>query len=351
MANETYNIYYLFGAGASAQKWVNREDKLIPEQEKRHKFLPLAWDFGVAIEYLIRDYLTSQNISFADKIVDESLKDFAKFIKQHNTIDEAMRQKYLDWFNGGGVKDPNFQLYNNYKNLISLLFFYIEHNMISDFYRDKRYSQLFLTLMNNDYTMPSNIKLLSWNYDNQVEYALKEINNSMFEKAQNPQLLFKINGTAHFFQLSTVQTSDANMSAMQLRTNEFEEQIKKQKNNSILFAWEEPTEEINMAANLEKYLDSLVKDKKSIILVVIGYSFPYVNHKYDVQILEKLSPEKIYFQDKIATEEKCKELGERFGKKYEFIPISTVDRFYIPGEMYDSFSKKKPGPSPEETIY
>ncbi len=73
--------------------------------------------------------------------------------------------------------------------------------------------------------------------------------------------------------------------------------------------------------------------KNQSVLVVIGYSFPFVNHKYDYELLRRISPFKVYIQNPKFD---INEIKNRFFLERVF-PISNCDRFYIPNEMYETY--------------
>ena len=74
----------------------------------------------------------------------------------------------------------------------------------------------------------------------------------------------------------------------------------------------------------------------TIIMVVIGYSFPFFNREVDKQVLNALKQQpsfrKIYFQNPVLSGEQLKaqfELDDTIG----IVHVKDVDNFYIPFEF------------------
>lgn len=316
-----YDIFYLLGAGASVMQ----------DKYSKKACLPLANDFVEKINKLkfeIIDVFEYQRKT--KKIMDEidlkivglnkSITEFLEEISKFGTIDEAMRYYYLN---------SNINQFNDFKHVISIVFYLFEN--IEQF-RDPRYKQFLMTLIEDKkLTLPKNIKILSWNYDNQFEHACYEIqDNSNKVDILNKDNFIKINGSATFqaIQSNTLITDTTNIYQSEI---EYFENFR-HKPNKIDFAWEE-----EFKPKFDERLKSLKGIrvvKKETILVVIGYSFPFINHKFDLQILETINPSKVYYQNTIDQTEVLK---ERFAKTFTF--INDCNRFYIPTEMYDGYNK------------
>ncbi|MDI1233466.1 MAG: hypothetical protein PSX81_04225 [bacterium] len=310
----TPNIIYLLGAGASAQnKKYNNASKNFHDKLGITR-MPLADNFSEIIDskYISTEYYESIARVFKETTI------FSKFISQHNTIDEAMRKLYLN---------NESELFLKYKRIISLLFFYIES---VGKYVDSRYSQFLLTLINNKFELNSNLSILSWNYDNQIEHAanfLKNDNNN--DITINSNNYYKINGSAEIKPLTVNHNEEIK------GVNEILESIPE-----IIFAWEE-----TKIDKLKNFLGAS-KFENENILVAIGYSFPTVNHFYDLEIIKKLKIKKIYYQNKDERIiETCENLQNRFKgifPEIKFIPITDISRFYIPFEYYNSSIDLRP---------
>lgn len=316
-----YDIFYLLGAGAS----------VLQDKYSKKACLPLANDFVEKFDNLrfyskdktsnkyprdTENILTSINYKIPK--LKDTIDGFLEEISKYGTIDEAMRYYYLN---------DNTNQFNEFKHAISTIFYIFEN--IEQF-RDPRYKQFLMTLIEDKkFTLPKNIKVLSWNYDNQFEHACFEIqDNSNKVYILNENNFLKINGSAAY---QAVQINNNPL----LKPNEFEleefNQFRK-KNNKIDFAWEEEFKS-KFNDRLES-IKNLKSDNKTTILVVVGYSFPFINHKYDLEILETINPSIVYYQNIF---DQTEVLNERFGKPFKF--INDCSRFYTPKEMYDGYNK------------
>lgn len=311
------NIIYLFGAGASVQY---RQDKKPKIELKGKDFIemPLANNFPyiVSSQYYEERINTILNnrMNEIDKDLYLKLLSFSNFISEHNTIDEAMKKLYL--------KEDNLTI-DQCKHLISIIFYFIEY---VDTYRDPRYLQFLLTIVDEGYLLKDSVSILSWNYDNQFEYNADDLlmmQGHINKKTLTSENFLKINGSAFKF-------SGSNNHHL---INEIQSSI-----SEIKFAWEK--KDGQMLTNLNKFLSKDKFNNKSNIIVAIGYSFPAINHEFDLEILTKLKVKKIYFQSKVSEiNNYSKSLKERFEgvcKNISFIPIKDCSRFYIPSEYFES---------------
>jgi hypothetical protein len=109
-------------------------------------------------------------------------------IEEYGTIDETIRAFYLNDFQD----EVNIK-----KRAISILFYILENVHM---YRDYRYKQFLLTLLDNNKKLPDNLFILSWNYDNQLEHSIDDLiqNKSNIITEKN---YFKINGSSDYYKL------------------------------------------------------------------------------------------------------------------------------------------------------
>lgn len=313
------NVIYLLGAGASAQKTIKHDQGAFPA-------IPLAHTFGKSIGLELNSLIFSLfsgedelKIRFKEFYINK-FNEFEKFISKYNTIDEGMRFLYL---NNENTK------FNEYKNLIDLIFYLLE-SVKCNF--DSRYPQFLLTLVNNKMQLKENIKILSWNYDNQFEHAENDVSYGNKGITLNKNNYHKINGTASFYTKSDAYSnkSDSDITYVANKITS----IYSGRSSSIDFAWEEtPQNKTSIQTKLTEFLKKCPIDDN--VLVVIGYSFPYVNHEYDLQIINGLKINKIYYQNKVDYTDVLK---ERFmtGSNYleDIVYISDCERFYLPNELF-----------------
>ncbi len=302
------NVIYLLGAGASA---LNSRNANIP--------MPLANQFQSTIVRMKESFgynkYIIENSEF--KKYDMKFDMFSEYILNHNTIDEGMRKLYI---NG---ETPRF---SEYKKLIQLIFYFVE---TIENYRDSRYIQFLLTAVNDNKKLPDSLKILSWNYDNQLEYAAKEIDLHFVDETLSELNYFKINALreSDYLQYNNNPITD------ELKIKFIRDIVNNDK-DIIQFAWEKKESSIHRfrEQKMIEFINAIEVTKEDCV-VSIGYSFPYVNHAIDRVFFKKISPKKVYIQD--INPILANSLKERFGLiNTEFIPISNCDRFYIPNELY-----------------
>jgi hypothetical protein len=196
---------------------------------------------------------------------------------------------------------------------------------------DMRYDSLFASIIKNSATkLPNNIRIVSWNYDQQFELAFSEYSliptalhnlgmlnltyrQSPTEVRSNEFAIFKLNGTPsildsfgknHEFlpklDVKIKYTKNGTKSDFQISSGKeaYKKLLlayKKTKDQRIedfglTFAWETMN---------NKFFTSVIQEiKDTDVLVVIGYSFPYFNREIDSEILSCMNPKKIYVQSK-----------------------------------------------------
>jgi hypothetical protein len=182
--------------------------------------------------------------------------------------------KYSELFYSGFVSDPTFE--EDFKN-------YNKTNL------DHRYDVFLASILQNDLSCPENIKIVTYNYDNQFEIASSYYSRSINKDSGKgevgivglPDKICKLNGAAGPFSSEGIlETNDikptplAFCKAFKLLHNVVDSHDDKNRMSDISFAWE---------SNREKN----IIDKAKIImqstdnLVIIGYSFPEFNRELD----------------------------------------------------------------------
>lgn len=200
--------------------------------------------------------------------------------------------------------------YQRLKNAISLFLTLCQHPSM----RDIRYDGFIASIIKDDNTFPNDISILSWNYDSQMEFAYAgylsehnhDINNiwrnmNVLNKVSNHQLsdgfgVVKLNGTAHFYDPTNQNIWDVyyktqGMSITSLMSMNCLNDATNVK-NTLSFAWESAVD--------QGLFNTTIKNRSldAEVLVVIGYSFPYVNRSMDKMILTNMPQLKhIYIQD------------------------------------------------------
>jgi len=349
-------ITYLLGAGASANA------------------LPVIKGFGNAINNIIDDLNGHLKPEYTEvnkthnvtlKNIIDDFKWFREMNGRHSTIDTYAKKLSI-------IRDN--ETLSKLKHLLSITIAYMQAKSSVDL----RYDTFFASILNQaDYYSnipkpPDNIKIVSWNYDNQIELAFSEYlqppGNSNFYARETLSFTSRHNYTGYkqnqYFeviklngQCSNLQYSSAleeapieeplfdnvKNEATEHLINQYHHYISKKdkKYSGINFAWEDGVfDEYGKPKSFREY----VSDKLSATetLVIIGYSFPFFNRKIDGHILSKIPNnqlQKIYIQDvypdSVAT--KLLATSTHFSReKIELIkvdPNNPYDQFYIPHEL------------------
>jgi len=333
-----HQIFYLLGAGASVMQ----------DKYSKKTSLPLANDFKDKIEKLFYEektpveYVQTKSCYFTQKVLlgdislDKKIIEFQQEISKFGTIDEAMRYYYLN---------ENIERFEYFKGMISSIFYLFEN--IAQF-RDPRYKQFLMTLIEGKgFNLPENIKFLSWNYDNQFEHACYEIQDDKvnFKNIINPDNFIQINGRATYKHSDINEIHNIDHNNMPEILSERFDEFKATK-NEIDFAWEE-----EFKPKFEKRIEAIrnfINPDTQRILLVIGYSFPYINHQFDLEIIKAISPDKIYIQNPNIENEENYINSFRKRMAYEEIYmgnsieiIKDCSRFHIPNEYFNEYYKPR----------
>lgn len=243
--------------------------------------------------------------------------------------------------------------FSKLKKTLGEFFFFKQYFFKS---RDSRYLSWLIGIMDQK-KFPENIKILSWNYDFQVELASTEFGElESHEKTMSgdaysfpfishfPNLdkafndfaslsLWHLNGIAGYYRptenrrelgslFNQLNTKTPQQMLEHLQTTNFEPLLN--------FAWEKDYDQSQLFGGIEKMIEN------TTIMVVIGYSFPYYNREVDKGVFNLLSRihsfRKIYFQDPFYDGQILK---SKFNIKngVEIIHIPQVENFHIPFEF------------------
>jgi len=205
--------------------------------------------------------------------------------------------------------------YSKLKALISSYFSYKETDIVSQNQNvrnvkkasfDKR-ALTFLTTISSNSRLPENVKIITWNYDNQIELAAKKLSlhgdsNSLssisgfnswpniYKNFNGIPFLLHLNGLAGYY-YSERDLCSLNKNHINL-LDECDKLL-------LSFAWEtyEQNQLDTFLANRIELTKQMMRDTE--ILVIIGYSFPFFNRDIDKELIYAASGslKKIYFQD------------------------------------------------------
>ena len=337
-------IYYI-GAGAS---YGFRENGKIAEGIPVVKEIPSEFDaFRRFIEtaeipdgeILFQDmYRTGHDdVESAKRCMLHDINSLAQGIKEHATIDTYARKLYLT----KQIRD-----FERLKTLLCAFFLWeqLEHKP------DGRYDTFLANVLDGEtLNIPEGISIISWNYDSQMELAFGSyrLNTGLavFEKnivGAWPMLtkngrVFKVNGSATFVNgeiVSLIRDYDKTTVAVQIiqfysncmaDTSSMGFQFK----THLSFAWESSPNDENMM----KSLHETTEDTEQV--VVIGYSFPFLNRAADREIFSWMpNLKKVYVQD-LNPSAVMQSMGAVLpaGKKVEVVPVLNCEQFYLPSEL------------------
>lgn len=354
------NITYLFGAGASANA------------------LPIVFNFNERLELFIQAY-SGQRVNYNSNeqerltLFIQDAKEILAESKKHSTID-TLAKKYFHSYKTRG-KDLK-----KLKRVLTTFFIYeqlnegIHQSMVNPLIKeskkgiiDMRYDSLIASLLKpkqDEIEFPSNVNILTWNYDFQFELAMKnffpdlnllniqqklrvypiidEISLPDYWKqlSENRFRILHLNGQAHFY-IKDDKNEYKSVFETKKADNDKETPMKQSMVTdssfiSLTFSWERRANESIQYQEIQKIIEEAKKIiRDSQVLVVIGYSFPFFNREVDKEIFKNHTFDKVYFQDSKA-QERIDLFKTTFKRAYganDFIPYSNIDQFLIPPEL------------------
>lgn len=356
------NVTYLLGAGASAGKRGKDLPGGNPNNNRIVEGLPCVKDIPNRLknlELLIRSARIPQDPLHVD--VDGSLlysyedwdgarKQLLKDVHElqtkcaeHSTIDTYAKKLYLTC---------DSDAFSHLERMLA--FYFIVEQILTK--PDSRYDTFFANVLQRGRVLPKNIKIISWNYDSQLEIAYNEYSNELdklkvgTKKYSDYQeySIMKINGTATFenmkqeipvFRKTVLQHLKDPERNLQILYDIIPIYLQYVVNNNkasrhstdLSYAFDEqnyPSEAIF------RWADEQIE--KTDALVVIGYTFPFFNREIDRRLLSRLRPSaKIYIQD-LNTEYVKQSLQAVLTDAQRDIPIfemKRTDQFYLPPEL------------------
>ena len=267
----------------------------------------------------------------------QDINDLMQGIKEHATIDTYARKLYLT------RRNRDFE---RLKALLCAFFLWeqLEHRP------DRRYDTFLANVLEEgSLELPNEISIISWNYDSQIELALKSyrLDNGLavFEKnnvGSWPMLtkngrVFKVNGSATFVNGEIVSLiKDYNKTSIIVQIIQFysdsmadTSSMGYQFKTHLSFAWEESPNDESMMKSLRE----TTKDTEQV--VVIGYSFPFFNRETDKEIFSGMPKlKKVYVQD-INSEAVILSLCAVLPTDHtvDVVPVKNCEQFYLPAEL------------------
>jgi hypothetical protein len=319
---------YLLGAGASCETLPLASEFAESLSEFANKLKhadPLMISFAKRLHLSINSIWGESHSRFV-----EAVEWLAQETSHHASIDTFAKKLYFK-------KDRD-----NLKKLKVVLSAYLiaaqQKNHV-----DLRYDSFFASICkfdeDNHICLPPNLRILTWNYDAQLEkafYGFCESEKLVLEKiTYNRHQIRRINGCCghefpnqHDESFSAIWDTapDSGWEAA-IRLYEKYMDIDCQDMPDICFSWEQ-----------EQSSSSLLEGLNDVsVIVVIGYSFPYFNREMDDLIFKQFGNNlrKVYLQCPKENYDAVEERLARFLPPLEqkIIRKNSTDLFYIPDEF------------------
>jgi hypothetical protein len=338
-------ITYLLGAGASYQ--------CLPVVDEMHDRIGAAMGWFIAQFNKAYPSFSQNGEIFRPKEyekLDKINSDLAWLMNICNTKKNFSVDTFARKLKMSGKIDE----YEKLKNILSFYFIIEQKRNLPDV----RYDNFWASILKSKLEFPDNIKIISWNYDFQLELtyqgflgtdslqtARKTLNVSSLESFSfgEPDCfgIFKLNGSATF---SSESVKKPNYWVDNFNDIEIDEFIKsviesyeRLQNNSMIsnisnhlsFAWEHQDKEPFYA-----HLKKAIGDTE--ILVVIGYSFPFFNRDIDKLILKDFMGDrlrKVYFQAPDAEDLRERFLAINNDESIQLVLRKDIKQFTLPNEL------------------
>lgn len=378
---EKMNVTYLLGAGASFGSITRDASGSILPNDLSNRTLPVVAEMPAWIESAALTLATSieherqagktDTIAITDPFVlgnrsynglrnpkGEPLGDLyleilklSYFARKHQSIDTFAKKLHLT--------KQNDDL-KSFKATLSVCFDIWHYTKPPD----KRYDSFLASLLEEDkqerLLLPKNVKVVSWNYDREFEFAhsnyvgLSDYTNfyPYAEYTNDKSLvritnLIKLNGSAgfknqeggislivepyHFHKRQEESLFDVKPSydsLLSIGKSWHNHQSRLGSESGIKFAWETPPSYGPVESAKEAF-------SQADVVVAIGYTFPFFNREIDSQLLAALPSDKeveIRIQDPSAhtIAEKLESMIPASHKRVKIVPYTYVDQFYIP---------------------
>lgn len=335
-------VTYLLGAGASANRVpiVNKmSSSIYTVISELQKYIGIINDSLFVPSIELKDDVKKQIPQLL-----EDLQWMAYSNAAHSSIDTFAKKLYL-------TKSKDL---NKLKLILSFYFTYLQITGEPD----QRYDNFWASILTRPELLPKKIKILSWNYDFQLEQSYANISNQntlhyarewicLFNYlGQNYSLedtgfgIIKLNGSAEVHastdsgkqEMYNENINGAYGSKLESLISRYT-LFKTQDNITPLlrFAWE------SNPINLEKMIIRFVE--KTEVLAIIGYSLPFFNRKIDKMLFQNMpSLRTIYIQDSYpdVIKERLEEiidLSPYVEKPIKLYKVTDLGQFVFPKEL------------------
>lgn len=338
------NITYLLGAGASAG------------------CIPVVSGIEGGMAQMLFRFADHSDLNLSDEAYFENCSDKTKRTIQLNFL-ESLKWLMKECGNHASIDTYAKKLYLRKegellrKLKVTLSIYLVFEQCQKGF--DKRYDSFFASIVNDSvYSLPGHIKVISWNYDYQLERAYAEYTGdfrhdsiadslNIHSKGMRPEGvarskfgICKLNGSAfikqdNFYQFEYADSLNSNLNLTTVESAMRNYSLLLFSNDrdctpALSFAWEHDSDKDNNIISKAKLLTNHTN-----ILVVIGYSFPFFNRQVDREILGDMGYlEKVYIQSPDANG-----LCERFESvrpdmtRDKIIARLETGQFLLPNEL------------------
>lgn len=297
------------------------------------------------------------------------IKNLLDDLQAHNTVDTLAKKYYLT-----GKHDKLEQL----KKVLIIYFAYEQAFKYGEIRTgvfkelpDKRYDSFIATIIDKkikSLSLPSNFKIITWNYDRQFEIAYQEYLSSSITDIQNriqaiPSKEYLEDNSEidlnkfSLVRLNGVAALNSHISCLLGINPPYSDEDYKNLYNSVIllytqltsddlkafnYSWEDNNDYKGVHDKIHS-IKGIAKDimAQTDILVIIGYSFPLFNRSVDKELMSSLTYnlQRIYVQDiKDRGTEIKNLLWESFGNLVKNRPanfikeIGYTNQFFIPPE-------------------
>lgn len=306
------NITYLLGAGASYHSipvvdQLNKRMELFLNMSIPHQTDEKILDTTFYKNFDLKDILNKYRDVISEALKHKTVDTYAKklFLQKRNSELYLLKEFLCLYFAfEQSIDDRKLAFGQPFmeipkENLQSLV-----HNI--NCHLDYRYDVFFASLLDENMELPSNINIISWNYDHQLELAYMDYARCTFNVSKTKLKIFphdkndkgriiKLNGSANQMlingELFNFEQSDSKDDFfIDALTEIVKENDSLKKEYALNFAWE--------GTPIQKTAISLAKEimENTDELIIIGYSFPFFNRNIDIDIVSTYEAQSIKVQ-------------------------------------------------------
>ncbi|MGI4020097.1 MAG: hypothetical protein ACRYFA_01195 [Janthinobacterium lividum] len=330
------NVTYLLGAGASFER--------IPIVEDMANRISIVYSYfsHPSLKNLIGQ---KEEFSFSirlEETIPEIIIDLLWMYEaclNHSSIDTFAKKLYL----------TNQGEFLRLKRILSFYFTFVQIEKTPD----KRYDNFWASILSSKTSIPSSIKILSWNYDFQLEQSFINMSDSQnlrdartkinMRNLEDPIVpgaggsfgVLKLNGSAmftdplsndEFYLCDYNHRVDFDTYRNELIYRYGYARKLDLSNTKLRFAWESEDIQGNSLVS-QLFLN------RTEVLAIIGYSFPFFNREIDKTLFSSMpNLQKIYIQDPYANDIK-ERLVEIIPENTDFKLITGCKQFVFPKEL------------------